>query len=70
MLFVKMCSHPKGPNTHNLRLKYINLSLSLFFLGDFIEVRIKVFPRQSLKRFNFRVKSSVSIFFLLGPIVN
>ena len=30
------------------------------------------FPRQSLKRFTFRVKSSDSIFFLLGlsPIVN
>ena len=66
-----MCSQPKGPNTHNLRLKYINLSLSLLFLlGNFIQVRIKVFPRQSLKKFNFRVKSSDSIFFLLGPIFN
>ena len=31
-----------------------------------------MFPRQSLKRFSFRVKSGGSIFFLLGlsPIVN
>ena len=30
------------------------------------------FPRQSLKKFTFRVKSSDSIFFLLGlsPIIN
>ena len=49
-----------------------------FKVGPFLQyvhlepIRTGVFQRQSLKKFAFRVKSSDSIFFLLGlsPIVN
>jgi hypothetical protein len=42
------------------------------YLTNFYSSPEKLFPRQSLKNFSFRVKSSDLIFFLLGlsPIVN
>ena len=51
--------------------QFKGLLLLLHFLCIFI-YEYTLFPRQSLKRFTFRVKSSDSTFFLLGlsPIVN
>ena len=43
-----------------------------YFIKDYESQSTKYFSRQSVKNFNFRIKSSDSIFFLLGifPIVS
>ena len=57
-------------------IKYVEFNIFLsnlftnLFVSNFQDLKI-TFPRQSLKRFTFRVKLNDSIFFLLGysPIV-